>query len=73
MTWRNHSGRSVSAFSRFYRIPADQLLVAYDELDLPQGVARLKFGGGHGGHNGLRDICAALGQKVAHAMLPDMI
>ena len=62
-TFMNHSGRSVAAFTRFYRIPPEQLLVAYDELDLPAGVARLKFGGGHGGHNGLRDICAALGTR----------
>ena len=63
LTFMNHSGRSVSAFCHFYRIPPERLLVVYDELDLPPGTLRLKKGGGHGGHNGLRDICAALGTK----------
>jgi PTH1 family peptidyl-tRNA hydrolase len=47
----------------FYRILPENLLVVYDELDLPPGVLRLKKGGGHGGHNGMRDICSALGTK----------
>jgi PTH1 family peptidyl-tRNA hydrolase len=55
-TFMNHSGQSVRAVMDYYKAGADQLLVAYDELDLPAGVARLKQGGGHGGHNGLRDI-----------------
>jgi PTH1 family peptidyl-tRNA hydrolase len=55
-TFMNHSGQSVRAVMDYYKAGADQLLVAYDELDLPTGVARLKQGGGHGGHNGLRDI-----------------
>ena len=55
-TFMNLSGDSVIPFSRFYRIPPEQILVAYDELDLAPGVARLKLDGGHGGHNGLRDI-----------------
>ena len=63
MTYMNHSGRSVSALCSFYRIPPAQLLVVYDELDLAPGMMRLKSGGGHGGHNGLRDICSALGSK----------
>ncbi len=63
MTYMNHSGRSVSAFCSFYRIAPENLLVVYDELDLAPGMMRLKRGGGHGGHNGLRDICAALGSK----------
>lgn len=62
-TFMNHSGRSVAAFCRFYRIAPESLLVAYDELDLPAGVARLKTGGGHGGHNGVRDICNSLGSR----------
>lgn len=62
-TFMNHSGRSVAAFCRFYRIAPESLLVAYDELDLPAGVTRLKTGGGHGGHNGVRDICNALGSR----------
>jgi PTH1 family peptidyl-tRNA hydrolase len=52
----NDSGRSVRAALDYYGVPADRLVVAYDELDLPPGVARFKWGGGHGGHNGLRDI-----------------
>jgi PTH1 family peptidyl-tRNA hydrolase len=52
----NHSGQAVRAVMDYYRIATDGLLVAYDELDLPPGTARLKQGGGHGGHNGMRDI-----------------
>ncbi|RMG36833.1 MAG: aminoacyl-tRNA hydrolase [Gammaproteobacteria bacterium] len=63
MTYMNHSGRSVSAFLHFYKIPPQNLLVAHDELDMAPGVLRLKKGGGHGGHNGLRDIIAATGSK----------
>ena len=55
-TFMNHSGQAVRAVQDYYRIETAQLLVAYDELDLPPGVARLKEGGGHGGHNGMRDI-----------------
>lgn len=62
-TFMNHSGRAVSALCNFYRIDPSQLLVVYDELDLPAGVMRLKTGGGHGGHNGMRDICSALGTR----------
>ena len=56
MTFMNHSGQAVRALVDYYKISSDRLLIAYDELDLPPGVARLKQGGGHGGHNGLRDI-----------------
>ena len=52
----NHSGQAVRAVMDYYKIAQSNLLIAYDELDLPPGVARLKQGGGHGGHNGLRDI-----------------
>jgi len=55
-TFMNHSGQAVRAVVDYYKAGADQVLVAYDELDLPPGAARLKQGGGHGGHNGLRDI-----------------
>jgi PTH1 family peptidyl-tRNA hydrolase len=55
-TFMNHSGQAVRAVMDYYGADAASLLVAYDELDLPPGVARLKQGGGHGGHNGLRDI-----------------
>lgn len=60
-TYMNRSGQSVSALARFYRITPAEVLVAHDELDLPPGTVRLKKGGGSGGHNGLKDISAALG------------
>ncbi|GBL47390.1 peptidyl-tRNA hydrolase [Sulfuriferula multivorans] len=62
-TFMNASGKAVAALSRFYKIEPAQILVVHDELDLPPGVARLKMGGGHGGHNGLKDIAAQLGNK----------
>ncbi|MDD9883177.1 MAG: aminoacyl-tRNA hydrolase [Gammaproteobacteria bacterium] len=60
-TFMNLSGQAVAPLASFYRIPPAQILVVHDELDLAPGVARLKRGGGHGGHNGLRDIIARLG------------
>jgi len=60
-TFMNRSGQSVSSLARYFRISPEQILVAHDELDLPVGVAKLKRGGGHAGHNGLRDIISALG------------
>ena len=60
-TYMNHSGVVVSALVRFLRIAVDQILVVHDDLDLPPGTMRLKRGGGHGGHNGLRDITMRLG------------
>jgi len=60
-TFMNLSGQSVGACCRFHKITADSILVVHDELDLQPGVARLKFGGGTGGHNGLKDIQAHLG------------
>lgn len=62
-TLMNCSGRSVSALAKFYKIPLASILIAHDELDLDAGISRLKFGGGHGGHNGLRDIIPACGGK----------
>jgi len=62
-TFMNHSGRAVGELTRFYKIEPAEMLVVHDELDLPPGVARLKMGGGHGGHNGLKDIIAHLGTK----------
>lgn len=53
-TFMNLSGKAVAALATFYRIQPDEILVAHDELDLPPGVAKLKLGGGNGGHNGLR-------------------
>jgi peptidyl-tRNA hydrolase, PTH1 family len=60
-TYMNLSGTSVAAIAKFYEIPAEAILVAHDELDLDAGDIKLKFGGGHAGHNGLRDIHAKLG------------
>ncbi len=60
-TYMNRSGQAVAALLRFHRLAPAELLVVHDELDLPPGVVRLKRGGGHGGHNGLRDIMQALG------------
>jgi PTH1 family peptidyl-tRNA hydrolase len=60
-TFMNRSGQSVAALARFFKILPNEILVAHDELDLPAGQAKLKYGGGHAGHNGLRDIHAQLG------------
>tara|TARA_B100000809_G_scaffold129741_2_gene127642 strand:+ start:192 stop:773 length:582 start_codon:yes stop_codon:yes gene_type:complete len=62
-TFMNRSGQSVGAIAKFYKIEPEEILVAHDELDLDPGIARLKQGGGHGGHNGLRDIIASLGNN----------
>ena len=59
-TFMNRSGQSVVGLARFYKFMPDQILVVHDELDLPPGVAKLKRGGGTGGHNGLKDISAQL-------------
>lgn len=60
-TWMNESGQSLRAAMDFYRLEPARTLVAYDDLDLPPGTVRLKKGGGHGGHNGLRSIGSHLG------------
>ncbi|WP_119354681.1 aminoacyl-tRNA hydrolase [Azohydromonas sediminis] len=60
-TYMNVSGKSVAALARFFKIAPGEILVAHDELDLPPGQLRLKLGGGHAGHNGLKDIVAQLG------------
>ncbi len=60
-TFMNRSGQAVLAMAGFYRIGLDELLIAHDELDLPVGTARFKQGGGHGGHNGLKDISSKFG------------
>lgn len=62
-TFMNRSGSSVRALSQFYKIPEQEILVAHDELDLEPGICRLKLAGGHGGHNGLRDIIAQVGKS----------
>jgi PTH1 family peptidyl-tRNA hydrolase len=61
LTFMNVSGRPVAALRAFYKVPAEQVLVLHDELDVPFGTVRLKFGGGDNGHNGLRSVTAALG------------
>lgn len=62
-TYMNRSGQSVAALANFFKLKPEEILVAHDELDMPPGVAKLKQGGGHGGHNGLRDIIAQLGNQ----------
>jgi PTH1 family peptidyl-tRNA hydrolase len=62
-TFMNRSGQSVAAMASFFKIPPEAILIAHDELDIPPGSARFKQGGGHGGHNGLRDIVPALGNN----------
>ena len=63
-TFMNLSGKAVGALASFYRIKPEEILVIHDELDLPAGIAKLKQGGGHGGHNGLKDIVAQLGNNT---------
>ncbi len=60
-TFMNNSGKAVVALANYYKILPAEILVVHDELDLPAGSVKLKFGGGHGGHNGLKDIHMALG------------
>ena len=62
-TFMNLSGKAVAAMANFYRIKPEEILVAHDELDLPPGIAKFKLGGGHGGHNGLKDIISRLGNN----------
>ncbi|MDA7842083.1 aminoacyl-tRNA hydrolase [Gammaproteobacteria bacterium] len=59
----NDSGKSVSSFIKYYKITPESILVIHDDIDLDAGDIRLKFGGGHGGHNGLRDIISHLGKN----------
>lgn len=63
-TYMNRSGKAVAAMANFFKVTSDEILIAHDELDIPPGNARFKQGGGHGGHNGLRDIVPALGGKA---------
>jgi len=64
-TFMNRSGQAAQALAAFYKFTPEQILVAHDELDLPAGTARLKLGGGHGGHNGLRSLHQHLGENYA--------
>ncbi|MBL8447528.1 MAG: aminoacyl-tRNA hydrolase [Zoogloeaceae bacterium] len=61
MTFMNRSGLAVAVLARYFKVPPDEILVVHDELDLPPGALRLKYGGGTGGHNGLKDISAHCG------------
>lgn len=68
LTFMNHSGLPTRAISQFYRIQPDEIMVVHDELDLPVGRIKIKTGGGHGGHNGLRDIITQLGSSEFHRL-----
>lgn len=63
MTFMNKSGEAIQALAAFYKLPASDILVAHDELDLPVGTVKLKRAGGHGGHNGLRSVHQHLGEE----------
>ena len=63
-TFMNRSGQAVAALARYFKIGVEQILVIHDELDLPPGTNRIKQAGGHGGHNGLRDIISHLGSNA---------
>ncbi|MDP3293837.1 MAG: aminoacyl-tRNA hydrolase [Nevskia sp.] len=63
MTFMNKSGEAIQALAAFYKLPASDILVAHDELDLPVGTLKLKRAGGHGGHNGLRSVHQHLGEE----------
>lgn len=67
-TFMNHSGRAVQSALAYWKIGPEQCLIAHDELDLPPGTARLKFDGGHGGQNGLRDAITQLGHGRFHRL-----
>jgi len=62
-TYMNRSGLSIRQLSDFFKVSPEEILVAHDELDIPVGTLRLKLGGGHGGHNGLRDTIAHIGEN----------
>lgn len=68
MQFMNRSGNAVATLANFYKIEPHEILVAYDELDLPPGVAKFKTGGGTGGHNGIKDIVARLGTPDFHRL-----
>lgn len=63
-TFMNLSGQAVAALAQFYKLSSEQIVIAHDDLDLPAGTAKLKFGGGHGGQNGLRDTISKLGNNA---------
>ena len=69
LTYMNKCGVSLRAFTEYYRVPSHAMLVVHDEIDLPNGAARLKWAGGHGGHNGLRSIFSHVGQDFLRLRL----
>jgi peptidyl-tRNA hydrolase, PTH1 family len=68
LTYMNHCGLPTREVSQFYRISPNEILIVHDELDLPVGSIKLKTGGGHGGHNGLKDIISQLGSADFHRL-----
>jgi len=67
-TYMNKSGEALVPFAKFYQVTPEEILVVHDEIDLLPGITRFKTGGGHGGHNGLRDIVRLLGSKDFHRL-----
>ncbi len=67
-TFMNKSGEALAPYAKFYQIAPQNILVVHDEIDLPPGIVRIKTGGGHGGHNGLRDIIRHLGTNDFHRL-----
>jgi len=67
-TYMNHSGQAVANIAKYFNIPATEILVVHDELDFAPGIIRLKSGGGHGGHNGLRDVIPQLATETFHRL-----
>lgn len=67
-TYMNHSGQAVGKIAQFFKIPVEEILIAHDELDFAPGIIRIKSGGGHAGHNGLRDIIPQLGSEKFHRL-----
>jgi PTH1 family peptidyl-tRNA hydrolase len=67
-TYMNHSGQAVSAVAKYYQIPVENIIIVHDELDLPVETIRFKTGGGHGGHNGLRDIIHHIHSREFHRL-----
>jgi PTH1 family peptidyl-tRNA hydrolase len=68
-TYMNLSGKSIAAFAKFYQISPENILIVHDDIDLAPGISKYKIGGGHGGHNGLKDIIRALGNNSNFARL----
>ena len=68
-TYMNLSGKSIAAFAKFYQISPENILIVHDDIDLAPGISKYKIGGGHGGHNGLKDTIRALGNNNNFARL----